>query len=161
MKHFKTLFLFSIVALNSCTIFQSQNNETITEEKEVSNDQPTTQKTTHNYDEIADRMILWDDVFKIVREKYFVYFFSKTCSHCRNIKDFMIEKILNNDNIFAVESSKDVVFVSDTSTTLGDIDKINFGILGYPTLIYVENYYLKNNEAGEKNIKNLLVLNNI
>ena len=49
--------------------------------------QPTFSETivvpvNHDYSEISDYELTWDSIFDPIENKYYLYFYSSTCSHC-------------------------------------------------------------------------------
>ena len=110
----------------------------------------------HSYDEVKDKMILYSNIFGFDEDDYYVYFFSRTCSHCNSLKPFIIEQALAKNNIYFVESSDAVVFVENVESTIGLMSIENFGILGYPTLIEIKDKTIVKNLVGIPLIKNEL-----
>lgn len=115
-------------------------------ESEYSNISP------HDYSEVDDKLILWENVFFQEDDFYYCYIFSKTCSHCNAIKDYVIDYALRKNNMYFVEYNKDIPIMSDVSSTIDATSIDNIGILGTPTLLEVFNHALISNVAGEKNI---------
>lgn len=108
----------------------------------------STYEIEHSYTEVLDKKIEWNSIFSIAKPTYFVYFYSKTCSHCEQLKNRIIEYSFSHENIYFVEDGKDTVLLNDVNFTLG-IDSIDkFGILGFPSLIKVENQKCVLNVAG-------------
>lgn len=106
----------------------------------------------HDYSEVSDKTISWENILSQEDGFYYCYVFSKTCSHCNAIKDYVIDYALHKNNMYFVEYNKDIPILADVSSTIDatSIDKI--GILGTPTLLEVFNHTLISNVAGEKNI---------
>ena len=46
----------------------------------------------HFYYEIKDYEIEWEQIFDIELNEYYVYFYSKTCGHCSELKNWIIQK---------------------------------------------------------------------
>lgn len=112
--------------------------------------------TTHNYFEVEEYTINWQDAFTITMPDYFVYYYSPTCSHCSEMKDLMIETALDRGNIFFVKSSEKDVIVSDISKSIGATTPEEISILGYPTVVEIKDKILIKNKAGKTQIKELL-----
>ena len=110
----------------------------------------------HEYTEVSEKIIFWEDIFGFDQEMYFVYFYSQTCSHCEEIKNEMIEKALASDNLYFVQSSNKNVLKNDVSFTIGVGNVGDFAILGYPSLVKIVNGLVVENVAGKFNIEKLI-----
>lgn len=141
------LVLFSLIFITSC----SNNNIFVS-----SIDDNNSISVKHNYSEISEYKIKWKDVFFIAKPQYFVYFYSLSCSHCNELKNSIIEYSLNNKNIYFCENSKDVIISENTSNTIGIGDISKLSILGFPSLVKIENTKLIDNIAGIDKIKSEL-----
>ena len=102
----------------------------------------------HSYDEVKDKHIFYSDIFSIESDIYYVYFYSTTCSHCNNLKEFIIPLALQRGDIYFVEASQEIVFLKSVEETIGLTSIEGFGILGYPSLIKIEEHIVKKNLAG-------------
>ena len=111
----------------------------------------------YEYDLVEDKFILYSNIFGVNKDEYYVYFFSRTCSHCQSIKSFIIEKALEREDIYFVESSKEVVFINDVAKTIGLTSIDGFGILGYPSLVKIKEKTIQKNIAGTQAIRNELL----
>lgn len=110
----------------------------------------------HDYSEVFEYQILWENVFKIDKENYLVYFYSTTCSNCSEIKNFIIEKTLERKDIFLVKSSNLDRIEKDVQNTIG-VGKIgDFAILGYPSLVEIDHGICVKNMAGKTQILSFL-----
>lgn len=107
---------------------------------------------SHDYSEVSERMIEWKDVFMQQEDFYYCYVFSKTCSHCNAIKDYVIDYALRKNNMYFIEFNKNIPITSDVSYTIEKTRVEDIGILGTPTLLEIFNGTLIANVAGEKNI---------
>ena len=140
MKQFfsSIIFLPCLFALISCEGIKN---------KEV--DLSERQSVVLDYDDVSDYHINWCDIFKQELKEYLVYIYSKKCSHCRAIKEDVINYALKMKNVFFVEFSSDVVVSSDITKTIGASRIEDLSILGTPTLIVIKDYIVKENIAGE------------
>lgn len=100
-----------------------------------------------DYADFKDRFLLYANIFSINKENYYVYFFSKTCSHCNSLKSFILSKAKEED-IYFVESCEEIVFSEDVSSTIGLTSIDGFSILGYPTLIEIVGKTITKNLGG-------------
>ena len=106
----------------------------------------------HDYSEISYRKIGWDDIFFQDKNEYKIYFYSLTCAHCKNLKNSVIEYALKNDDLFFIEANEKVVIKNDVSDTIGATSISQMGILGYPSLIKIDQKVCVFNVAGESEI---------
>ena len=145
---FKLLLFISTLSLVSCyekpSVMSSSSSTSITSERE------------YTYIDVMDKTIFWDDVFSINKEEYYVYFYSRTCSHCNELKPFIIEVGLSRDDIYFVEASSDVKYAKDSQSIIGVTSIEDLGILGYPTLLKIIKGVVSKNLVGNVQIKNEL-----
>ena len=148
MRYFrKLLFLLPLLMLGSC------NKE---DEKTKPNYPSYTNVDIYSYSDVKDKEILYSNIFGIEQSSYYVYFYSRTCSHCNDLKPFIIPMIVDRNDIYLVEASEQVVILEDVSITIGVSSIENFGILGYPSLVKIEEKVVTKNIAGINPIKNEL-----
>ena len=151
MKHFYKLpFCVLPVLLGGC------NNQTELSTTSIKSVPSQTSESERSYEEVEDMKILYSNIFGINKYSYHVYFYSLTCSHCNNLKDFIIDKALKRGDIYFVEASDEIAFLKDTSVTIGLTTIEGFGISGYPSIIKIEDYTLTKNLAGIPLIKSEL-----
>ena len=147
MKTKKTLCLLTVIFLVGC----SPNKV----EEEYFNDLPKV-ALEHDYSEIKNYELSWEALFDPEDECYFVYCYSLTCNHCNELKNFMIEKALEKQNIYFVKGTNKVAFTDNVFTTLGSTNVNQMAILGFPSCIKIEDHVCKKNVAGVTQIKELL-----
>lgn len=145
---FKLSFFLTTLSITSC--YSKAASSTLPRTSNIST------STEITYDAVLDKTIYWDDIFSINRDEYYVYFYSQTCSHCAELKEFIISIALERKDIYFVEASFDVVYLEEIESTIGLKSIENFGIKGYPTLIRIEKGILTKNLAGIPLIKNEL-----
>ncbi len=131
-----------------CSCFNAKNKDS----NSTKNHEEIESEITHEYNEINDKKITWNSIFSLAKTQYFVYFFSKNCSHCNQIKNDIISYALTDENFYFVEDSKDTVLLDDVSQTIGLNSIDHFGILGFPSLVKIENNFCVLNIAGAHNI---------
>ena len=123
------LSIFAAISLiPSCSKSTSQT-EPKSSQKEVVN---------HEYSEVVKYTIIWESIFEQEKDKYFVYFYSLTCSHCASLKNSIIEYALKNKNLYFVQASEDVHISEDVTDSVGAISTSELAIKGYPTLIEID-----------------------
>lgn len=145
----KLMLILPILMLSSCSIFEF-TDQSFLSSQEVS--------INHEYDEIVNQKLLWNDIFSVAKPTYFVYFYSLVCQNCNSIKNEIIEYGLANDDIYFVQDSKEFVFGNDITKTIGISDISFFFISGFPTLIEIDNAILVNHVVGVNNIRKTLFL---
>lgn len=145
----KLMLILPILMLSSCSIFEF-TDQSFLSSQEVS--------INHEYDEIVNQKLLWNDIFSVAKPTYFVYFYSLVCQNCNSIKNEIIEYGLANDYIYFVQDSKEFVFGNDITKTIGISDISFFFISGFPTLIEIDNAILVNHVVGVNNIRKTLFL---
>ena len=110
----------------------------------------------HNYHEIKDRLIDWDNVFNQVDDDYLVYFYSERCGHCNEIKQDIIKFYLNEYMPMYFVCTDYQVVVGPRSDLTG-IDNINdFYIFGTPFLLRLLEHKVSNYYVGTHEILNYI-----
>lgn len=142
------MILPATLLIVSCTPFNTNNS--------VSNSDSISSSINHEYHEIENKKIAWNDVFSLAKVQYFVYFYSKTCSHCQQFKNTIIEYGLRHNDFYFCEDCKDTIISNDVGKTIG-INSINsFCIQGFPSLVKIEKGVCVINVAGISNISLIL-----
>ena len=102
---------------------------------------------------IVKTHINWIDIFNQQEVDYFVYFYSTTCAHCRNIKQEMLNYYLSEKSYlyFLCMDKIDDRYKQPYDIT-GICDSNKLYIFGTPFLIEVKNYKVYQYYAGEKSI---------
>ena len=148
MNRSKYLLLCSIL-LSSCVI----NNTKST----TINTKSTSYETIHDYSEISDKKINWNEMFSVNYKQYFVYFYSLGCHHCNELKNDIIEFALNGqEHIYFIQESIDFVISDNIDNTIGISSIENMAILGFPSLVYINNSRVMENIGGISKIRNRL-----
>ena len=140
---FKSLSAIILFVLPSCSLTkkaESQNNATII-------------AVDHDYNEVSDYELLWDTMFDVDSAFYYVYFYSLTCNHCAEIKNYMIEKALQQGNIYFIKSTSRDQLTTDQNKSKNAENPGDIWILGYPSLIAISNKKCSKNLAGISQIK--------
>lgn len=138
------LLILCTIALTGCSLSQSTVEPTKINEEEI--------PTEHDYSEVASKQILWNNIFSVGLDDYFVYFYSANCSHCLEIKNEVIEYALNNNNFFFVKSTNKDVVTKDTKNTIGVSFVGDFSIIGYPSLAKIKDGKVVKNIGGKSQI---------
>ena len=141
-KQLFKVILFTIV-LCSCS------NETIIQTEQYSN----VSFQNFNYDDISDYELVRDTIFDVASDDYYVYFYSMSCSHCEELKNYIIEKALDRGDIYFVKGTSKDQITNDPKKSIGAGISENIWILGYPTLLQIQNQKCSKNLAGITQIK--------
>lgn len=102
---------------------------------------------------IVKTHINWIDIFNQQEVDYFVYFYSTTCAHCRNIKQEMLNYYLSEKSylyFLCMDKIDDRYKQPYVITGICDSNKLY--IFGTPFLIEVKNFKVYQYYAGEKSI---------
>lgn len=102
------------------------------------------------------RYISWEDMF-LFDGCYYVYIFSKTCSHCEKIKQQVLAFLVKEDCFYLIEGNKDIPRTNHPEENIGETRMENVAILGYPTLFLLENKAIKQVWTGEYEITSYII----
>ncbi len=125
----------------------------------TSNEQENNLSTSINYDYdmVSDYHISFQDILSQEDDEYFAYIYSKSCRHCMNIKNEVIEFALGGHYpLYFVTYSNEIKVTRDIDSTIGAKDVNDIAILGTPTLLQIENASLIMNVAGEEDVLDVL-----
>ena len=148
MNRSKYLLLCSI--LLSSYVINNTKSTTI-------NSESTNYETIHDYSEISDKKLNWNEMFSVNYKQYFVYFYSLGCHHCNELKNDIIEFALNGqEHIYFIQESIDFVISDNIDNTIGISSIENMAILGFPSLVYINNSRVMENIGGISKIRNRL-----
>ena len=106
----------------------------------------------YDYSDVTTH-IDWIDVFSQTGDLYFVYFYSLTCGHCKEIKQEVLSYYFSsNETIYFVQADENTVYGS-SGELIGVSDVSNLFIYGTPFLIKLENCVIVEYYGGEKEIR--------
>ena len=108
----------------------------------------------YKYEDLGDKLIYWEDIPNINLNHYYVYFFSRTCSHCERIRNLVIPNLLSRRIYYACETSNQSKLCG--LQPKGSFDVIDFCILGYPTIIEVKDWCVVKYVNGENAVLSFL-----
>ena len=106
-----------------------------------------------SYDEVSSYELVWETIFDVEEEHYYVYFYSTTCSHCLEIKNYIIENALKRGDIYFVKGTSKDNLTNDSKKLIGAENPDDFYILGYPSLALISNKKCTKNLSGTTQIK--------
>ena len=139
------LLCSSFIICSGCSLMSHHEQE----QQIIEGDVPT----DHDYQEVSDYELTWESIFDVEDTSYYVYFYSLTCSHCLELKNYMIEKAINRGDIYFVKASSKDQITNDSKKLIGAEIPGDFYILGYPTLTLISNKKCTKNMAGVSQIK--------
>lgn len=137
---------FITLTLASMTLFGCVNE---TKESKIEN---IIIPTERSYKEVLDYQLTLETIFDVDSDCYYTYFYSETCSHCQILKDFIIEKALERGNIYFINSSSKDQFTTDPNLVIFAENPGDIYILGYPTMLKIEDKKVTKNLVGNEEI---------
>jgi len=124
--------------------------------------------TSSEYEINANLLISWDDCLSQKENHYLVFFYSKSCQHCHQIMgdvlSFSESNIVKTYFLDTKDPNNNVQLSNDIDKTIGASKTDELFIVGTPTLLEIEDGYVKANVPGKEDclsLLNELRLNNI
>ena len=110
-------------------------------------------KTNLEYEDFNFCHITWQETFSQNPEYYYLYFYSTHCSHCKAVKDDVLEFAnLFKDNFFFIKQSSSFVYSKSGESIIG-VDNLNdFSIVGVPSLCLLQSHKVVEYYKGEEEI---------
>ena len=106
-----------------------------------------------NYSDFEDNHIEWSEIFNFPLDSYYIYIYSPTCGHCKDIKEYVLQfAYLNIESFYFVTYSSEITAITNVESIIGKDDYQDVGIVGTPTLFLIENHILSNVFTGSKEI---------
>ena len=146
MLHNKVVFFLAPLLLCGCGT--AENQDEVYEEEII--------PVERSYSEVSDFELTWETIFDVGEENYYVYFYSLTCSHCEEIKNFIIETALERGDVYFVKGTSKDQITNDPKKTIGAENPGEIWILGYPSLLKITNQKCTKNLVGNTQIKSEL-----
>ena len=146
MKRYKIIFFLIPLLLCGCGTAEIQ--EKVYKEEII--------PVEHNYSEVSDYELTWETIFDVSEENYYVYFYSLTCSHCEELKNFIVEAALERGDVYFVKGTSKDQITNDSKKTIGAENPGEIWILGYPSLLKITNQKCTKNLVGNTQIKSEL-----
>lgn len=146
----RTIYFLAAIPLllGSCTLTKK--------EEKIDTSNIVIPEADHEYFEIEEMSINWSDILLQNKTTYYVYIYSLTCTHCQELKNWIIDTALTRKDIYFVKGSNKDIIKSDVSETIGATDIDDVAIMGYPTLLKINEKTLVKNVAGNSKIMDLL-----
>ena len=111
----------------------------------------------YDYEDVNERKIQWNEIFFPANTGYFVYIYSNNCGHCMNIKQKIINFIVDDlYPTYIVEFDSNIPISNNVDDTIGATNYNDVKIKGTPTLLMIENHILIMNVAGENQISSII-----
>ena len=129
--HYLILITFTLFGCQS----EEKDDTVISNESEV--------QIEHNYEEVSD----------YGETNYYVYFYSLTCTHCEELKNYIVEKGLERGDIYFVKGTSKDQITNDPKKAIGAEIPGDIWILGYPSMLKISNQKCTKNLAGINQIK--------
>ena len=97
---------------------------------------------------INNHEILWLDVLKQEENNYLIFIYSKTCGHCHDMMDEIIDFAKSEilPTYFINTQNYEVPIFKEIKENITSIDEL--GILGTPSILEIENKVVIRNIAG-------------
>ena len=108
---------------------------------------------SHDYSEVQEYELMWETMFDVDSQQYYVYFYSTSCNHCEELKNYIIEKAISNGNIYFIKGSNKDQIGNDPNMSKYAENPGDIWILGYPSLLQISNKKCTKNLAGTVQIK--------
>ena len=144
---FKIKLASMIFLISGCTFNQQETSYYEQEE---------TPQVEHNYSEASEYELTWEAIFDVNEDQYYVYVYSTTCSHCDELKNYIVEKALQREDVYLIKGTSRDQITSDSSKLIGAQKSDDVWILGYPSLLKISNQKVTKNLAGVNQIKSEL-----
>ena len=144
MKYKKYLMLF-VILLSGC--FKEKTTQIKTNVEDV------VVPLERDYSEVSDYELTWDSMFDVDSNRYYIYFYSVSCNHCAEIKNFIIERALERGDVYFVKGTSKDQLTTDSKKLINAEKPDDFYILGYPSLALISNKKCTKNLAGTAQIK--------
>ncbi len=144
MITFKKLVLIPFMF---CLLGCNEQKESVTKEEEVS------VQVSHDYSEVDEYSLFWETMFDVESPNYYVYIYSVSCSHCNELKNYIIDRALTMQNIYFVKGTSKDQIGKDTNSSKNAENPADIWILGYPSLLKIANHKCVKNLAGINQIK--------
>ena len=124
--------------------------------------------TSSEYEINANLLISWDDCLSQKENHYLVFFYSKSCQHCHQIMgdvlSFCESNIVKTYFLDTKDPDNNVQLSNDIDKTIGVSKTDELFTVGTPTLLEIEDGFVKANVPGKEDclsLLNELRLNNI
>ena len=144
---FKIKLASMIFLISGCTFNQQETSYYEQEE---------TPEVERNYSDVSEYELTWEAIFDVNEDQYYVYVYSTTCSHCDELKNYIVEKALQREDVYFIKGTSRDQITSDSSKLIGAQKSDDVWIVGYPSLLKILSQKVTKNLAGVNQIKSEL-----
>ena len=112
------------------------------------------------YESVEQYHISWTEIFDVQSDYYYSYIYSRTCGHCKEIKELVIKTAFDHPNlIYFTIYSDEIPVVENNESMIGKSSVNELGIIGTPTLFEIKEHKVTNIYTGATSIS--IVLNQV
>mgnify|MGYP003308482240 CR=1 FL=1 len=145
MRRIFLLTIFAALTMVQCSNSSSKNIDA------------TIDSSAIDYDYLKEMHVNWFDILNLSINDYYVYIYSKSCGHCNQIKETILNYALDDRIILRFCEFTDEIPLKSSINPYEIVCSIDdIGILGTPTLLHINNSCLIYNLAGSNNIVSYL-----
>ena len=113
----------------------------------------TSEMIVYDYSDVSDKAIEWKQLFDIEKELYFVYIYSLTCPHCKEIKQDVLNGSINDGwDIYYIEYNSEIPIGERKEQYIGVSNYEDMAIIGVPTLLEIKEHTLNEMYIGSTSI---------
>ena len=106
----------------------------------------------HNYDEIRNSQISWENIFINEDDDFFVYFYAEKCGYCNEIKQSVLNFYLKNLVTWYFVNCDYEIRIGPTKDLTGIDNSDDFYIFGTPFLIRLQYQVVTDYYVGSQQI---------
>ena len=106
-------------------------------------------KIEYDYQDVENLHIKWKDCLSQIENNYYVYIYSETCGHCKEVKPYILKEAIEGMNrIYFISYTNEIPIITNEENLVGASDYTNLGIRGTPTLFEIEEGMLSSCYTG-------------
>ncbi len=115
-------------------------------------------ETPRDFSQIEHLLIPWEHLLLEAYERYFALVFSLGCQHCLALEDRVVNYALSEKEIpmFFIRATPDIPKGPRIEDTFGATSIDQIFIVGWPTLLEIQNHTLSGQSVGEEAIRRKL-----
>lgn len=114
--------------------------------------------TEFDFSQIEHRLIEWNHLFEVPDNHYYALVYSLGCQHCLALEDEVVSYALKEQEIplFFIRAADDIPRGMAIEETVGATSIEEVFILGWPTLLEIQNDTLIGQSVGEEEVRRKL-----
>ncbi|MGM9858852.1 MAG: hypothetical protein ACI311_06370 [Bacilli bacterium] len=125
----------------------------------TNNEVKISEPSQYEYSDITIYLIDKEEIFSFANETYYIYFYKENCSHCNSIKQTVIKKALERNDIYFYDDTNESIKIKDITNSLLGISKSeDIFIYGTPMLISITQAKISSYYLGTEQIEKFLSL---